>query len=186
MTFLRSRLDWHILGRSDTVVLRLSRSFMHRGSRLGQSCWSLVDRCRCLVRLVHGGRACSVLLVGLLLAASGTTRSPEQAPKHTRRGRLLLSLTIGNTRLSSDLGGFVLLPAEGSEQRCTALLLNGVRSRGTSRVSRARSGCLEVPISGRYRSGRTAAGGAWGPSCEGRLLSPLLDLLFSFNLLLLL
>lgn len=180
-------MNWHVLGRSGAVGLRVSSGLVHRGGRLRYSRRSVViDGCQCRIRLVHGGRAGGVLLADLLLASSGTTRSPEQAPKHTRRGRLLLDLTIGSSTLSSDFAASVLFPAEGSKQRRTALLLDGVRSRGTSCASRTLSGCLETSIGGRYGGGRTAAGSGWGPSRQGGLFAALLGFLFSFDLFLLL
>jgi len=161
---LRSCVDWHILGRSNANLLRLNGSFVHRRGRLRYSSRNLVDGCGCRIRLVHDGGACDVLLVDLLLASSGTTRSPEQAPKHSRRGRLLLSLTIDSASLSRDFGGSVLLPAEASEQRCTALLLDGIGSGRASCAICAQNRCVEILAGGHYRGRRTAARCGWSPS----------------------
>lgn len=180
---LRGRVNRHVLGGSMAVRLRLGGGLVRRSGRLrGRSRSLVVDGVRCRIRLIHGGWACGVLLADLLLTFSDTTRSPEQAPKHARGTRLLLRLSIGSDSLSGDVGCFVLVPAEGSKQRPTALLLDAIGSCGASCASRPVSRCLEVSARGHYRGRRTAARSSWGPSRKGRLFGPLL----SFNLFLLL
>lgn len=184
---LRSRLDRQILGWSNATRLRLCDGLgcLGHGSRS-----FFADGCRCVGGLVHGGWVCGWVcgwvLADLLLLFNSATRSSEQTTKLARGSRLLFGLAINHLTVRTNIRHSLFLSAQGAKERCTALVLDRLRSRGSCCRSRALSRCVKSSAGCGCHSRRTAARSSWGPSRSEWLFASPLGLLVGFDILLLL